>query len=106
MTQVLQECRGAKGKESHKAISHEGDPLNVGDFRIDMEGRTVRLREQKIALSAEEFDLLVFLVMNRKKMVTPQTTLSTQWGGTHVHQAQFLQVLLSLKKKLDLVATD
>jgi len=75
--------------------------LNVGDFRINLNTRTVLLRGSTILLTAEEFDLLVFLVTNPKKLVTPQTMLSTLWQGSKVHQTQFLAVLLSLRKKLD-----
>lgn len=82
---------------------HDHDLLAVGDFRIDLDRRTVLLREKSIELAPEEFDLLVFLVSNPKKMVTSRTMLSTHWNGGHVHQAKFLQVLLSLRRKLEAV---
>ena len=81
-----------------------GDTLIVGDFRIDVEERTVFLRNKKLELATAEFNLLVYLVSHPKRMVTGQTMLSTHWGDDRVHQTQFLQVLLSLRRKLEAAA--
>jgi len=80
-----------------------GDPgvVRVGDFRIDFEQRTAFVRDKKLDLAHAEFDLLVYLVSHPKRMVTGQTMLSTHWDHDRVHQTQFLQVLLSLRKKLE-----
>jgi len=77
--------------------------ISVGDFRIDFEQRTALVRERKLDLASAEFDLLVYLVSHPKRMVTGQTMLSTHWEDDSVHQTQFLQVLLSLRKKLEAV---
>jgi len=78
-----------------------GAILTSGDFRIDLTQRKVRVRNQDIHLSADEFELLVFLLNHPKRVVTAQTMLSTHWEGGRVHQARFMQILLSLQKKLD-----
>jgi len=75
--------------------------IETGDFRIDLSRRSVTLRGRELRLSAEEFDLLVFLTSHPKKMVTPSTTLSTNWPGQGIRQTDFFHVLLSLRKKLD-----
>ncbi len=77
--------------------------LAAGDFRIDLAERRVKIRSHEIHLAADEFELLVFLLKHPKKLVTFQTMLSTHWEGGHVHQARFMQVLLSLQKKLDAI---
>jgi two-component system KDP operon response regulator KdpE len=79
-----------------------GEVLEVGDFRIDSRRHTATLRGEPIELSNEEFDVLVFLTTNSQPVVTPQTTLATRWTGTTAHQIQFLRVLLSLRKKLEI----
>lgn len=77
------------------------ETLTAGDFHIDLERRRVTVRNEEIRLTADEFELLVFLLNHPKKVVTSQTMLSTHWEGGRVHQTRFLQVLLSLQKKLD-----
>jgi len=92
----------ANGNETPvREVHRDGENLISGDFRIDLDRRTVMVRDKRMDLTAEEFDLLVFLVANPKRLVTPQTTLSTQWSVNGLHQAKFLRVLLSLRKKLD-----
>ncbi|HUN90363.1 MAG TPA: winged helix-turn-helix domain-containing protein [Terriglobales bacterium] len=80
---------------------NEGETLSIGDFRIDLQQRRVKIRNQEIHLGGDEFELLVYLLNHPKRVVTSQTRLSTHWEGGRVHQARFLQVLLSLQKKLD-----
>jgi two-component system, OmpR family, response regulator len=74
--------------------------VEVGDFRIDLGNRQVRVQEQQLQLTDQEFDLLVFLVGHPTSIITPQTRLSTRWGN-RVHQAEVLRVLTDLRKKLD-----
>ena len=75
--------------------------LVAGDFLIDLDQRRVKVRNQEVHLTADEFELLVFLLSHPKKVITAQTILSTHWDGKRVHQTRFMQVLLSLQKKLD-----
>lgn len=79
----------------------EASELSVGDFKIDLERRTAFVRGKKVELACEEFDLLVYLVSHPKRMVTTQTMLSTHWDDDRIHQTQFLQLLLSLRKRLE-----
>jgi two-component system, OmpR family, KDP operon response regulator KdpE len=76
----------------------------VGDFRIDAAARTVTLRGERLNLTSEEFDVLVFVTTHQQRCVTPRTVLATNWTGDGLHQTDFLRTLLSLRKKLDAVA--
>jgi DNA-binding response OmpR family regulator len=78
-----------------------GQVLEVGDFRIDTRRHSATLRGERLALTSEEFDVLVFLTANPQRFVTPQTTLATNWTGGRPHQTEFLRVLLSLRRKLE-----
>ena len=78
-----------------------GEVLEVGDFRIDTRRHSATLRGERLALTSEEFDVLVFLTANPQRFVTPQTTLATNWTGGRPHQTEFLRVLLSLRRKLE-----
>jgi two-component system, OmpR family, KDP operon response regulator KdpE len=82
-----------------------GEVLELGDFTIDTRKHTVTLRGESLELTGEEFDVLVFLTANPQRVVTPNTTLATNWTGARTYQTQFLRVLLSLRKKLENAAT-
>jgi two-component system KDP operon response regulator KdpE len=78
--------------------------VEVGDFRIDLDNRSVRIRDREISLSPEEFDLLVFMAAHPKRIITSHTKLSTRSGNHQVRQVEMLPTLLSLRKKLQTVA--
>jgi two-component system KDP operon response regulator KdpE len=75
--------------------------IEFGDFRIDLDERTVTLDGQELRLTPEEFDVLVFLSSHPQSMVTPRTTLATSWTANRLRQTEFLTTLISLRKKLD-----
>jgi two-component system, OmpR family, KDP operon response regulator KdpE len=75
--------------------------IEFGDFKIDLDERTVTLRDQELRLTPEEFDVLVFLSGHPQSMVTPRTTLATNWTANRLRHTEFLTTLISLRKKLD-----
>jgi DNA-binding response OmpR family regulator len=75
--------------------------IESGDFRIDLDGRTVTLCGVKLRLTSEEFDVLVFLAGHPQSVATPRTMLATSWSTNRLRQTEFLRVLISLRKKLD-----
>lgn len=75
--------------------------IESGDFKIDLAARTVTLRGENLSLTAEEFDVLVFLAGHPQRLVTPHTMLATSWTASGLRQTEFLRVLMSLRKKLD-----
>ena len=78
--------------------------IEVGDFRIDLDNRSVRIRDCEVSLSPDEFDLLVFMAAHPKRIITSHTKLSTRCGDHQVRQVEMLPTLLSLRKKLQTVA--
>ena len=106
-TWSLRQLFAAGSKENVQEPETEStiDVLEVGDFRLDTRRHTATLRGGPLQLTGEEFDVLVFLTANPQRVVTPQTTLATHWTGARTQQAQFLKVLLSLRKKLETAAT-
>jgi DNA-binding response OmpR family regulator len=75
--------------------------IESGDFKIDLDERTVALRGQELRLTSEEFDVLVFLVGHRQSLVTARTMLATTWTANRVRKTEFLRTLISLRQKLD-----
>jgi two-component system, OmpR family, KDP operon response regulator KdpE len=77
--------------------------IEVGDFRVEVAERVVTLRGEKLPLTDEEFDVLLYLIGHPQRCVTPRTVLATSWTRDGLHQTEFLKALLSLRKKLDAV---
>ena len=74
--------------------------VQLGDFKINLDQRTVTLRDQELRLTSEEFDVLLFLASHPRSLLTPQTTMATG-PAANQRSPKFLRALVSLRKKLD-----
>jgi len=82
--------------------STEATVLDVGDFHIDIPGRRVNVRNHEVHLTPKEFDVLVFLLKHREKVVTHRALLGAVWGPNSVEQPEYLRVCIGhLRKKLE-----
>lgn len=94
--------RTPEGDTSEQSVSFAG-MIESGDFKIDLDERTVTVRGRELPLTSEEFDVLVFLASHPQRLVTPHTMLATSWIANRPQRTEFLRVLISLRKKLDAV---
>ena len=79
-----------------------GQPIEVGDFRIDPEGHTVAVRGRDVHLTPKEFDLLLYLARRAGKVVSHRELLNAVWGGQNVQQPEYLRVFVAqLRKKIE-----
>lgn len=80
--------------------------LQEGDFRVDLESRSVTVRGHEIRLTPKEFDLLTYLMKHAGKVLTHRTLLAALWGGNYVEQNEYLRVFVgNLRKKIETDAT-
>ena len=76
--------------------------LEEGDFRIDLEARTVTVRGGEVHLTPKEYDLLVYFVRHAGKVLTHRTLLGAVWGGDYTEQGEYLRVFVGqLRKKIE-----
>ena len=76
--------------------------LEVGDFRIDLESRSVFVRGAEVHLTPKEYDLLVHFVRHAGKVLTHHTLLGAVWGGNYTEQGEYLRVFVGqLRKKIE-----
>lgn len=78
--------------------------IESGDFKIDLASRTASLRGERLHLTSEEFEVLVFVVTHPQRFVSARTMLATNWSANSACQTEFLRVLIELRKKLDAVS--
>ena len=76
--------------------------VEVGDFRIDVPGRKVQVKNREVRLTPKEFDLLVYLARHPGKVITHRALLGAVWGQNSVEQPEYLRVFVGhLRKKLE-----
>jgi two-component system, OmpR family, KDP operon response regulator KdpE len=85
----------ARGPES-------SEPINIGDFRIDLQTRIVSVGEKEVHLTPKEFDLLVYMARHPEKVLTHTALLNAVWGSQNVQQPEYLRVFINqLRKKIE-----
>jgi len=76
--------------------------IEAGDFRIDLESRSVEVMGREVHLTPKEFDLLVYLARHQGKVLTHRALLSAVWGANATEQPEYLRVFIGqLRKKIE-----
>ncbi len=89
-------------------VVNDAEPtvLQEGDFRVDLESRSVTVSGREIRLTPKEFDLLIYLMEHAGKVLTHRRLLAALWGGNYVEQNEYLRVFVgNLRKKIETDAT-
>ena len=77
-------------------------PLEVGDFRIDLQARRVHIRGRQVRLTPKEFELFVYMARHPNRVITHRTLLEAVWGEASQEQPEYLRVFMGqLRKKLE-----
>jgi two-component system, OmpR family, KDP operon response regulator KdpE len=76
--------------------------LEVGEFRVDLEGRRVHARGNEVRLPPKEFELFVDMARHPNRVITHRTLLEAVWGEASQEQPEYLRVFMGqLRKKLE-----
>jgi two-component system KDP operon response regulator KdpE len=105
--ELLARIRAALRRAMTPVVSDaEPTVLQEGDFRIDLDSRSVTVDGREIRLTPKEFDLLTYLMKHAGKVLTHRTLLAALWGGNYVEQNEYLRVFVgNLRKKIETDAT-
>jgi two-component system KDP operon response regulator KdpE len=103
MDELLARLRAALRRAHPEKPDNQISPvLNVGDFRLDLENRSVIVKGVEVHLTPKEYDLMVYLVSHPGKVLTHRTLLAAIWGGESVEQTEYLRVFIGqLRKKIE-----
>src|SRR5271169_6881572 len=55
--------------------------LSFGKYEIDVERRELRRAKRRVHVEPQVFDLLVYLVQNRDRVVSKDDLIASVWGG-------------------------
>ena len=76
--------------------------LQAGDFRVDLDGRRLTIRDKELHLTPKEYDLMLYFIRHPGKVLTHRTLLAAVWGGNSVEQNEYLRVFIGqLRKKIE-----
>ncbi|MEC1621577.1 response regulator transcription factor [Bacillus mojavensis] len=77
------------------------EEVAVGPFRIDDRRREIRYKEEVLKLSATEYELLKFLVLNHGLVLSKARILDKVWGYDFYGEENIVEVYIrSLREKL------
>jgi two-component system KDP operon response regulator KdpE len=89
--------RASLGKEEES-----GEPIDIGDFHIDLQTRIVAVGTKEVHLTPKEFDLLVYMARHPGIVISRRALLNAVWGGQNVQSSEYLWVFMNqLRKKIE-----
>ena len=89
-------------RRSTMASAESDSLIVVGDLTLDEDSREVRRAGQEINLTATEFELLRYLMRNRKRVLSKAQILDRVWNYDFGGQANVVELYISyLRKKVD-----
>src|SRR5512140_1009245 len=74
--------------------------LSFGDYEIDVERRELRRAKTLVHVEPQVFDLLVYLVENRDRVVSKDDLIASVWGGRIVSDSTLDSRLNRARKAL------
>ncbi|PKQ63474.1 hypothetical protein BZG02_08855 [Labilibaculum filiforme] len=65
-------------------IHYENQILNFGDIEIDTSSNQVKIKNELIDFSRKEFDLLLYFIENKNRVLTKESLFEHVWGENSV----------------------
>lgn len=88
---VLRRC----GSKQHDSF------FETGDLNVNLDERTVFIKEEKVQLTYKEFELLRLLVQNPKVIFTREQIYSSVWGSDFIGETRTVDMhIRTLRQKL------
>jgi DNA-binding response OmpR family regulator len=79
------------------------DCLEVSDLKLNEKTREVSRGDQAIELTPREFDLLVYLMTNKRQVLNREQILEAVWGYDFLGDTNVVDVYIRyLRKKIDM----
>ena len=78
----------------------EQDLIRFEDYEIVRSRWSLRWRNKHVALSRKTFDLLLYLIDNRERVVSKEELLNALWPGQFVEPSNLTQHIFLLRRDL------
>lgn len=84
------------------AVSQTAQIMRFADLEVNMDAKTVHRAEQKIELTAREFNLLVYLIRNQGRVISKAEIAEQVWEIDFDSGTNIIEVYVNyLRKKVD-----
>lgn len=102
INELLARIRANLRRASRAREPESSEPINIGEFEINLQTRIVRVSGKEVHLTPKEFDLLVYMARRPEKVLTHTALLNAVWGSQNVQQPEYLRVFINqLRKKIE-----
>ncbi len=78
--------------------------LNIGNFALELQSRKIFCKGEEVIITRKEYDLLLYLIMNRNKVLTRHQLYEHIWGNIldDQYDSNFIDVhIKNVRKKLN-----
>ena len=83
------------------ARSGNGDLRYLFDvFSLDTDRRELRCRDEPVAIEPKAFDLLVYLIANRERVLSKDDLMADVWGGRIVSETALTTCINSVRRAI------
>jgi two-component system KDP operon response regulator KdpE len=104
INELLARIRAALRRSAIISAAGLAEPktIELGDFHVDLEARSVNVGGREIHLTPKEYELLLYFLQHAGKVLTHRTLLGAIWGGNYTEQSEYLRVFVGqLRKKIE-----
>ena len=85
-----------------KLVSKKNDSIQISDLELDLNEKVARRAGKEIQLTAREFNLLEFLMLNKGKVVSKTELAERVWDINFDTRTNFVEVYINyIRKKVD-----
>jgi DNA-binding response OmpR family regulator len=75
--------------------------IDIGDINLNKESRTVKVGGEKVDLTPKEYDLLVYMIENKKRVLSRDEIINNVWGYQYIGDLRVVDNhVKKLRKKL------
>ena len=102
LARIRGQLRRFEGSEHLQSQSHDQSTLTIDGLEIDKQSRTVRLNNESVGVTSNEFDVLWFLASRAGQIVTRESLVSQLRGFDYDGFDRSIDLRISgLRKKLE-----
>lgn len=100
--ELLARVRAALRFKAVEKLEEEGGWLTIADLKLNESTREVIRSGEQIELTPREFDLLVYLLLNKRQVLNRDQILAAVWGYDFVGDTNVVDVYIRyVRKKID-----
>ncbi len=84
-----------------RSISSGSNAIKIKDITIDIDAKTVKQNDKELNLTQKEYELLLFLVKNKNKLISNTMIEDQLWNNEEYINSNVIQVTIyNLRKRL------